>query len=99
MTPTVPRREIVPFFSDCVAWPTELLRVLEYLVDEGFQITRSDFQHFTGSQHPPDESDWHVTYWRLPGRPIFWWVHSATEYVFADEASLRDVEAMLDERE
>lgn len=81
--------ERLPFYSDCVNWPRPLLAVLEHLVDEGVAIRREtflrrvDMEARSGAPWYPEAWDYHLTYWRLPGYRIYWYVHSSTEIVFA----------------
>lgn len=35
---------------------------------------------------------WHVHYYRLRGFPVYWYTHSAIEYVCADPETIRAVE-------
>jgi len=91
---------MIPFYSDCVSWPPELMPALHRLCDEGVLISRETFRRRV---RPPiatadsgwDEavlrppSDWATHYRRVPGHPIYFMVNSCIEYVFATEADIQ----------
>lgn len=82
--------ERLPFYSDCVAWPDDKLAALRHLVDEGENIARATFmKHVRTEEIPPDwyphnRFSWGYSFARLRGWPIYWYVHSAIEFVFAE---------------
>lgn len=92
------RFEPVPFYSDCVSWPRALLPALSHLVDEGYEITRTTFVRRTGERLPWPADSWWVSYWTLRGARVYWYVHSAIEYVYATPASIAAVHARAVER-
>lgn len=91
---------MIPFYSDCVSWPTPLLPVLEFLVDEGVEITRETFRRrvrppvATGWDDPGlrPASDWATHYFGLRGHPIYWLTNSCIEYVFAEPETILALE-------
>lgn len=93
--------ERLPFFSDCVGWPRDQLGALTYLVDEGVDITRETFfRHIRRDEIPaewyPHRRYWGYSFHRLPGHPIYWYVHSLIEFVFATPEA---IEALSQEAE
>lgn len=79
----------LPFYSTCVTWPDEKLAALEYLIENSDQISCDDLAaQVEAPEELPAPSDWHVTYWSLPGEPLVFFVHSAIEHVFADEETI-----------
>lgn len=94
-------RENLPFFSDCVDWKTDLLAALEYLVDEGEDITRETFfRHVgrdnvlraVGEQWFPHRRYYGHDFRRLRGFEVYWFTHSAIEFVFAHEQEILAVQ-------
>jgi hypothetical protein len=90
----------LPFFSNCVDWDRADVPSLQYLIDEGRQISRDTLLRNVALELQPDEcyyprrGDYAVTYWTLPDLPVYWYVHSAIEFVYAE----RDVMALVSER-
>lgn len=85
-----------PFYSTCVGWPPSQMPALETLIDRGAEISRAEFLELVGpadmsrvekqlgyDRHLKMEEDWHVRYFRDPASEIPFFVHSATEHVFA----------------
>ena len=87
-----------PFFSTCVNWPDHLHAAKDFLDREGAEISRADFLPLVGSAQMRGlerglgyggrggltmAEDWHVRYFREPKTGIPFFVHSATEHVFA----------------
>lgn len=90
----------LPFFSDCVSWPRDLLPELRYLVDEGVQIKRETFmRRVDTSQIPatwyPHARYYGYAYYTIFGEPVYWYVHSAIEFVFAEEATIRALRSRI----
>lgn len=82
----------LPYFSDCVGWPEPLLPALNLLIDEGEEIKRDELLAATKADEKviPDW-DYHIQYFRY-GDGVYWYVHSAIEYVFADPQSIQMVQ-------
>ncbi len=86
----------LPFFSDCVGWPSELLPALHHIIDNGVE---TDHETFVANVEDADRvmleetlgydrdfpitNDWHVRYFEVPDLGIHYLVHSAIECVFA----------------
>lgn len=89
----------LPFYSDCVGWPRHQLAALTYLVDEGILIgRRTFFRHIDRAQLSPD---WYPCpagtpygdhFFTLHREPIYWYVHSAIEFVFAEPATVAKIQ-------
>lgn len=83
----------LPYFSNCVNWPKELLPALGLLVDEGEEVGKREFL----SRADADPSDfprkYHADfrYFRYD-RDVYWFTHSAIEHVFAEGESIRAIQ-------
>lgn len=95
------------FFSTCVRWPPHLHGAKDFLDDQGQKITREEFLPLVNRAHmrriekdlgydrtQKIEDDWHVGYFLEPETGIPFFVHSATEHVFASEEELERLEAL-----
>ncbi|MEY8799479.1 hypothetical protein AB9K35_04065 [Leisingera sp. XS_AS12] len=93
-----------PFYSTCVKWPEGLMAAKDWLDDHGEEIGREDFLRRVDSgvmrqierglgygKHLRMVDDYHVRYFLEPRSGIPFFVHSATEYVFAEE---REIEVL-----
>lgn len=79
----------LPYYSDCVGWDTRDVATLQYLIDVGQDVTRQTF--FKYADADPDQFpkwDYHIQYYRVPGFKIYYAVHSAIEYVFAQASEI-----------
>lgn len=90
----------LPLYSTCVNWPQGKLEVLGFIIDEGEEITRDTLLK-KADVEDPDEAmpdwDYHIGYYKVSGWPIYYFVHSAIEHVFATEKSIEELMDALDE--
>lgn len=97
--------DVLPFFSDCVDWPTDRMDLLHSLIDDSEDIALEEFtraigekalsrlsRHLGYNRELPLSGDLHVRYARHPAGPVMM-VHSAIEHVFATKAQLDSIEA------
>lgn len=101
-----------PFYSTCVAWPPEQMAALETLIDRGAEISRAEFLELVNpgemkrieaglgyDRHLEMEKDWHVRYFRDAASGIPFFVHSATEHVFARPEEIEALTASCHDRD
>lgn len=85
-----------PFFSNCVAWPKDLMAAKEWLDDRAEEIDRASFLALVSEEHMKQleeslgytadlrmENDPYVHYYLEPETQIPYFVWSAIEHVFA----------------
>jgi len=91
----------LPFFSDCVNWPHERLAALEYLIDEGAEISRDEFLDRADADEAdiPPAGDWGVSYFELEDEPVVWYVWSAIEHVYALDGTVERVQDLALDRD
>lgn len=86
--------ERLPFYSDCVGWPRNLLAALEHLIDNGEDISRDTFLRHVVNEtipqmwYPERRYTWSYSFHRLPDHSVYWFVHSCTEVVFAQQSTI-----------
>lgn len=87
----------LPYYSDCVGWPSDRVDVLTHLVDEGEEITRETFfRHVSaeeimgavGDSWYPHRRYYGHAFYRLRGHRIYWFTHSCIEFVFAHHSTI-----------
>lgn len=89
----------LPFFSDCVGWPRDMLPALRHLCDEGHEVGRDWFlRHVDLPLGAPlrgliDPRYYGHGFYRLDGWPVFWFTHSCIEFVFAEADTLERLNA------
>jgi hypothetical protein len=95
------------FFCNCVGWPQKYMDALHYICDEGEEITRDEFlKHadvFCDEDQTVDDvlppKDWGISYYKLSGFDLYYFIHSAIEHVFADESTIKAVQQKANEEE
>lgn len=92
----------LPFYSDCVEWPRGRMAVLNHICEAGVEVDRETFMHHVVTEtipqawFPNEYPGWYgCSYWRLPGFPVYWYVHSLIEFVFAAPETIERVGAAL----
>jgi hypothetical protein len=83
----------LPYFSSCVNWPRELLPALGLLIDEGKEIGKREFLSRADADPNDFPRRYHsdFRYFRYD-QDVYWFTHSAIEYVFAEDESIRAVQ-------
>lgn len=92
----------LPFYADCVDWPRNQLAALMHLVDAGVLIDRAEFfRKINRTQIRPDwepcpaGTPYGEAFYTLPGYRIYWYVHSAIEFVFAEASEVAALQTEL----
>ena len=91
----------IPFFNDCVHWPTNLVPSLEYIADPNNSeyLNREEFQQIVQSPLPPEGTPEFAVYAKLKGFDIYYTGgDEGIHYVFADLEAINKLQDMINSK-